>query len=98
MVATGLSTFICLVAIILLSKRCGMQTDLGTWIVFFAPLALASTPMVAVGVLLILTAACVKTDLVLCSKERQEIRHECLQLISKVQPYFSRSDRRIART
>lgn len=85
-VATAISTLVCLVAILLLSHRQGMQLDMGLWIVIVAPLAITGGPITAGFVFLTLVVACLASDVVLNKQERAQLRTTTSGLIEKVWP------------
>lgn len=93
-VATGISTAICLIALLLLSRKFGMATNLGTWVVVLAPLSLTGSIAVASILWCLLVVASIKTDWLLDAAEREQLRQATLELLAKVRPYFQRHSRK----
>ena len=85
-VATAISTLVCLIAILLLSNRHGMGLDLGLWIIVIAPLSLTGGPMLAGTVCALLFVIAFATNAVLNPAERAQLRKTILELIAKVWP------------
>lgn len=83
-VATALSTLVCLAAILFLSYRHGMTLDRGTCLVAFAPLALTSDTSVAAATLGVLIIASLGTNLVLTSRERWQLRSLLVEYLGKL--------------
>ena len=83
-VATATSTSICLTAILLISRRQGMQLDRGTWLIVAAPLALTQGTTIAVGVVAVLYVAAWGTPLILNAREHAQLRQTIVELLSKL--------------
>ncbi|NOZ39361.1 MAG: oligosaccharide flippase family protein [Planctomycetes bacterium] len=88
--ATAISSFICLFAILLLSKPFGLPLDRGTWLTAAAPLSLAAGPVVAGITLLVLFTATVGTRLVLNADEHAQLRHLIRDTVNKLKPFLQR--------
>jgi len=90
-IATGISTLSCLMAILWLSRRHGMPLDRGTWLLVVAPVALTAGTSIAVAVFLILLVATLATNLVLTSAERAQLRDLLIHALAKLKPWFHRN-------
>lgn len=71
--ATALSTVLCLVTVLELSRRHGMQIDFGTWILALAPTAIGFGTWPAVCACGALALASVSTHLIFTVDERREL-------------------------
>ncbi len=94
-VATAISTAICLAALLLLSRKFGMTTNLGTWIILVSPLSLTGSIAVTSAIWLLLIVASLKTDWILDDLEREQLRTATHEFLAKVKPYFQRSSRKV---
>jgi O-antigen/teichoic acid export membrane protein len=91
--ATGLSTCLCLALVLELSRRHGMTVDAGTWLLAIAPAALGFGAAVSVAACVAVAIAALGTTLVLSEHERRELHHFAVGSLAKVAPYFRRSVR-----
>ena len=89
-VATALSTGLCLVVILMLSRRHGMALDRGTWLVALLPFALAGGLPTATATLLVLLLASGTTNLVFSDEERGQLRALLVDFAAKLKPYWPR--------
>ena len=85
-VATAISTLVCLTMILLLSNCHGMALDAGLWIVVAAPLSLTGGPVLAGAVWLALALASFATNIVLNDSERKQLVATSLELLAKARP------------
>ncbi|NOY29032.1 MAG: lipopolysaccharide biosynthesis protein [Planctomycetes bacterium] len=90
-VATGISTLVCLAATLWLSRRHGMRLDRGTWLLVATPLALTAGTSTAVATLLVLLVATLGTNLVLTPDERTQLRDLLIHSLAKLKPWLKRS-------
>jgi PST family polysaccharide transporter len=89
-VATAVSTSICLATILLLSQRHGMKLDRGTWLVSIAPLALSQGATTATATLVVMTIAALGTSLVFTPPERVQLRALLGTYLDKLRPVLRR--------
>ncbi len=85
-VATGVSTAICLAAILMLSHRHGMALDGGTWLVVLAPLALSQGTHTAAATLAVMAIAALGTSLIFTARERVQLRALLTDYLAKLRP------------
>ena len=83
-VATGTSTLICLIAILLLSARHGMVLDRGLWLIAVAPVGLATGQATAVGALLVPLS----TPLIFSNDEWAQLRKLLADTATKIRPFL----------
>lgn len=88
--ATAISSLLCLVTILLLSARYGLQLDWGTWLTALAPLSLAAGPTAAAVALSILLLGVLSTNLVLNADELAQLTKLTNKLLEKLKPFFHR--------
>jgi O-antigen/teichoic acid export membrane protein len=87
-VATAVSTSICLAAILLLSRRHGMTLDHGTWLVVIAPLALSQGTHTAAATLGVMAVAAAGTSLIFTARERVQLRALLFEYLAKLRLSF----------
>jgi len=97
-VATALSTAICLAAILLLSRRHGMALDRGTWLVAISPLALSQEALTAAATFGVLVVAALGTNLVFTARERVQLRALLVEYLAKLRPWLRRKTTSTANT
>lgn len=85
-VATAISAAVCLAIILLLSQRHGMTLDRGTWLIVIAPLALTNGTSLAAATLGALVLASLSTNLILNSREREQLHAIYLDYLAKLKP------------
>ena len=88
--ATGISSLVCYVAILVLSRRHGMPIDAGTWLTGFAPISLAAGPIVSSVTLLLVILAMVSSRQVLNTDERAQLGKLASNTLAKLQPILRR--------
>jgi len=89
-VATAVSTLVCVAALLLLSHRHGMSLDRGTCILIGAPLALTAGTSAALATLLILIVATIGSNQILTTDERAQLRDLLIQFQAKLKPWLRR--------
>lgn len=89
-VATGLSTLLCLATVLVISRRHGMQLDIGTALVALGPLALTAGVVPAAAIFATLLVAALGTDLVLNNAERTQLKSLAAEWINKWTPKTQR--------
>ena len=89
-IATAVSTLFALSIILLLSRRHGLPTDAGTWILIASPLALAYGTTSGIVALALLLFATFSTHVILSSEEREQLQTLFEQYYSKLKPWFQR--------
>ncbi len=83
-VATGLSTLLCLLLTMILNRRVGMHSANGTWLAILAPASLALGSVSAVVTLMVLIPSASLTRIISNDNEREEIKETALKIISKL--------------
>ena len=88
--ATAISTCVCLLVVLGLNRRHGMQVDGGTWLLSVAPLALGFGlwPSVVVGSAVVATS--LLTPWMLTPLEQRELKHFAFESLAKVLPVLRR--------
>jgi O-antigen/teichoic acid export membrane protein len=71
--ATGVSTLVCLLSVLELSRRCGLEVDRGTWLLAVAPIALGFGPWPAMAVCLAAAVAAAGTSTLISPVERRAL-------------------------
>lgn len=89
--ATSTSSFICLIGILLLSRRYGLCLDWGTWLTALAPISLAAGPLVSGCVVIVLILASLLTRQILNIEEHQRLHELVTSTLAKIKPYLQRS-------
>ena len=89
-VATAVSSLVCLISILLLSKRYGLQLDRGTWLTAFAPTTLAAGPYLAVTVLAMLLVVSFYTRQIINEEEHAQLRKMFYSGLEKIKPLLKR--------
>lgn len=87
-VATGISTLVCLGAILLISSRHGMHIDLGLWLIVIAPIAICADLDIAAATFAVLLIATPFTSLTLDDQEKQGLYALLQQFITKTKHYL----------
>jgi O-antigen/teichoic acid export membrane protein len=90
LVATAVSSLICLTTILLISHRYGLPLDRGLWLTTFAPLSLPAGPTISAGVLTVLLLALAAKRFVLSPEEHAILRQLVCDFINKIKPYLQR--------
>ncbi|MGI9427421.1 MAG: lipopolysaccharide biosynthesis protein [Bythopirellula sp.] len=90
LVATALSSLICLITILLVSQRYGLPLDRGIWLTTLAPLSLPAGPTISAGVLSVLLLALAAKRLILSAEEHAQLRRLLSESIRKIKPYLQR--------
>ena len=88
--ATGAASLVCLIAILLFSKRYGLPLDRGTWLTVAAPASLVGGPAVAGTTLVVLFTMTVGTRIVLNEAEHTQLRQLVLDTYQKIKPFLQR--------
>ncbi len=88
--ATAISTIVCLLVTLVLNRLAGMQISTGTWLVGLAPAALGFGAAVSAIVLLLLVLCCFATNLIFRKEERVEIQRLFIETLSKWFPVVGR--------
>ena len=73
-VATGVSTFICLAILLLISRQHGLKLDQGVWLLVALPATLPAGPVVAIAVWVVLLPLMVQTNLIFSNQEHVKLR------------------------
>lgn len=91
--ATALSTILCLSTLHLLNGRYGMKVDSGTWLVSFLPISLGFGILISIGCLIFVLGLSLLTSRVFDNEERQELqqlievgRNKLKSLVPKLVP------------
>jgi O-antigen/teichoic acid export membrane protein len=71
--ATALSTALCLAYVLVLSRRHGMQLDVGTWLLAAAPAAIGFGTWPAIGACVVAFVVAIASTLVFTPDERREL-------------------------
>lgn len=88
--ATALSTVVCLVVTFVLNQHSGMHISRGTWALGLAPVVLGFGVIPSACVLLLLTAASLATNQIFDANEREEIRRVIVDHLAKLLPALNR--------
>jgi PST family polysaccharide transporter len=88
--ATAVSTVLCLATVLSLSRRHGMQLDTGTWILALSPAAIGFGVWPAIAACGALAGAAVTTNLVFTADERRELAACCRDALFAVVPFLNR--------
>jgi O-antigen/teichoic acid export membrane protein len=88
--ATAIASLVCLVAILLLSKRYGLPLDRGTWLTILAPISLGAGTAIAGTTLVVLFTVTIGTRLILNDEEHSQLRQLALDTYHKVKPFLQR--------
>ncbi len=86
--ATAISTVLCLAIILLLSQRHGMKLDPGTWITCALPITLGFGSYVATAAFALVTIVGVSTNLILNAEERAQMHMLWEMALSKLRSIF----------
>ncbi len=89
-VATAVSTLVCVAAILFLSQKHDMPLDRGTWLLIISPLFLTVSTPFAVGTLLVLLVVTFSSNIVLTLDERTQLRSLLNQFLGKLKPWLPR--------
>ena len=92
--ATAISTVLCLASVLLLSRRHGMRLDAGTWLLALAPVAIGFGVWPALAACVALLVAAIATNLILSDDERRELIVCMRDALFAVVPFLNR--RRVA--
>ena len=88
--ATGISSLICLISILILSRRYGLVLDRGTWLCVFAPLVLPAGAIATTATLLLMLVITATTNQILNPNEQTQIRQIIINILNKTKPFFQR--------
>lgn len=88
--ATAVSTCICLIVVLWLNRTHGMQVDLGTWLLALAPTALGFGVWPAAAATVAILVASLATPWLLTPLEQRELKHFAFESLAKVLPAFRR--------
>lgn len=88
--ATGVSSLMCLVTILLLSQRFGLCLDRGTWLLAFAPVSLAAGPIVSGVTLCVLLIVALCTRQVVNAEEHAQLGMLWATTVEKLKPILQR--------
>jgi PST family polysaccharide transporter len=88
--ATAVSTCICLLVVLWLNRTHGMQVDGGTWLLALAPTALGFGLWPAVIATVVVLIASLATPWLLTSLEQRELKHFALESLGKILPALRR--------
>ena len=90
LVATAISSLICLMIILLLSQHYGMPFDRGVWLTTLAPITLPAGPILSASVLSMFLIALATKRFILSAEEHDQLRQLRHDFISKIKPYLQR--------
>lgn len=90
--ATAISTALCLGTVLALSKRHGMQLDAGTWLFAAAPAAIGFGTWPAVVTCVALTAGTLTTTALFTADERRELAACLHESLTKFLPFLHRRE------
>lgn len=85
--ATALSTILCLATLQLLNIRYGMVVDRGTWLISLLPISLAFGVTISAACLLFICVISLSTKRVFDTEERQNLQHLFTQAVNKLKTY-----------
>ncbi|HYO24447.1 MAG TPA: oligosaccharide flippase family protein [Lacipirellulaceae bacterium] len=88
--ATAISTVLCLVTVLVLSRRHGMSVDRGVWLLVLAPVAIGLGTTAAVGACALVLAAAAGTPLVFTAEERRELTGAARDSLAALLPFLQR--------
>jgi O-antigen/teichoic acid export membrane protein len=88
--ATAISTALCLAAVLILSHQHGMRLDAGTWLFAASPAAIGFGPWPAIAACLVLTAASLTTTALFTLDERRELAACIQESLTKFLPFKRR--------
>lgn len=88
--ATAISSLLCLVTILPLSRYYGMPLDLGTWLTALAPLSLAAGPVAGCGTLAVIIGLMCVSERILSANERRQLGEVVSNAVTKIRPWFDR--------
>jgi O-antigen/teichoic acid export membrane protein len=83
-VATGISTLLCLVLTLLLNRHSGMRIASGTWLAILAPASIILGTAASMVTLLLIVSSALGTNILFSNKERQEIKKVILNTLSRL--------------
>ncbi len=87
-VATGISTLICLLTILWLSKQHGLKLDQGSWLLVLLPAVLPAGASVAAVAWLVILVITLKTNLILTNHEQIKLRKMLRDTLEKTGPFL----------
>ncbi len=88
--ATAISSFLCVLLTLLLSRHYGMPVGRGTWLLGLIPIALGLGTFPATVTLLLLMPVAIATPLIFDLHERNEIRQQAAHYLAKLWPPMGR--------
>jgi O-antigen/teichoic acid export membrane protein len=88
--ATAISTCVCLMVVLWLNRLHGMRVDGGTWLLALAPTAIGFGLWPAAIATIVVLAASLTTPWLLTALEQRELRHFAVELLGKILPAFRR--------
>ena len=88
--ATALSTAVCLTATLVIDQLSGMQIARGTWIIALSGVSIGFGAVPASLVLLLLVFVSLTTNLLFDHREREDLRKLVVRYLSKLLPLISR--------
>ncbi len=89
-VATSASSLVCLITILLLSRKYGLCVDQGTWLTAIAPLTLPLGPAVSGCTLILLLLAAFGTHRIMNVEERAQLHQLVGNLVGKLKSILQR--------
>jgi len=88
--ATALSSLVCLISLLLLSRHYGLRLGRGVWLCVALPLALPAGLTVSATALVLLLTLTLGTHLILNAEEHAQLRLLATETLGKIKPFLRR--------